>query len=179
MNQVSETSNECKEKREIVYQAQSDFDDCMEQLEQAQEQKRACYEMDRNAPEFQPCLDEGQIAVEKAQQCNRDQNVVRSNAMADLDNCLTQLSQDFSNLAFNSVDNQIYALQPIPNTFCLPLPKEQAYDFNVAESYENPIRPLRSGRGCGGVRARVAETSNNTLLTSGKPWSEMIPTLVE
>ena len=69
-------------------------------------------------------------------------------------------------------------MQPIPNTFCLPLPKEQAFNFNAAESYESPIRPLRSGRGCGGVRARVAETSGNALLTSGKPWSEMRPALV-
>ena len=60
----------------------------------------------------------------------------------------------------------------------MPLPKEQAYDFNSAKSYESPIRPLRAGRGCGGVRARVAESGSNNLLTSGKPWSEMRPALV-
>jgi len=178
LNQITQTSNQCKGKKEATNQTQNSLDECEEQLENAREQKQACYDMDRNDPDYQPCLDQGQIAVENAQQCKREQTAENVRSTTDLENCLENLSHDFGEFAFKSVANQIYTLQPVPNTFCLPLPKEQAFNFNAAESYESPIRPLRSGRGCGGVRARVAETSGNALLTSGKPWSEMRPALV-
>ena len=92
--------------------------------------------------------------------------------------CINGLNRDFKNLTNL---NQVFNLPAIPDRHCLPLPTETAHDFNSSSNFEQPLQPLKAGRGCGGVRARVSASSSSDplLLNTGKSWSQMTPMLVE
>ena len=65
------------------------------------------------------------------------------------------------------------------NRHCMPLPSEDANNFNDPNHYEE-MGPRFAGRGCGGVRAKVAFTGDESVLIhSGMKWSEMRPVIVE
>ncbi len=177
VNELSVTSSECTERKEVVSVAENSFRQCREDLEEARERRNDCRQLQADDLQLQSCIEAAEQAVEIAQECSRNESAKLNNVTGSLNQCLERLSDEFSSFAITSVQNSIYTLKPRPNTFCLPLPKEQAFDFNSAQSYES-LRPLRSGRGCGGVRARIAESQSKTILTSGKTWSAMKPTLV-
>lgn len=88
----------------------------------------------------------------------------------------------------NQLQNQVNAMTAInaatripaiPGQHCLPLPTVNASNFDSVDSFEQPLSPLNPDRGCGGVRARIADDRDGEMLNTGKTWQEMTPIIVE
>lgn len=90
--------------------------------------------------------------------------------------CVTSQRSQARALLDQMQNNSVWAKA---NAHCLPLPNEDASNFNDPNHYEE-MAPRHAGRGCGGVRAKVSNTGEESVIIhSGMKWKDMRPVIVE